>query len=295
MDNIAAMTNGNFTIDFRGGGAIVPGWEEVAAAERGVLDFGITASFIHQDEYPSVPLFNAVLGSTMFPVKMMAWMLTEGHELHNQIIRDKNVYSIPGWEGTPELFLNTTKELNTVEDLEGLKIRTAGADAAIFSALGASPVSVPPAEIYENMQRGVIDAYQLNAPAIDLAVALYEVCDYTYVSPVRQPAEYHSYFINKQSWDSLPDEYKKIFEAAVLEEAYRYLLETTRDDAAAIQAYKDYGVWVGPPPVEIEEAVIEESLKYYNELAETDPDTAMVLESMRAFEAAYDATYPRGL
>jgi TRAP-type mannitol/chloroaromatic compound transport system substrate-binding protein len=295
MDRIAEMSGGRFTIDFRGGGAIVPGWEEVPAAERGVLDFGITASFIHKDEYPSVPLFNAVLGSTMFPIKMMAWMLTEGHALHNEIIADKNVYSIAGWEGTPEMFLNTNKPLRTVSDLEGLKIRTAGDDAAIFSALGASPVSVPPPEIYENMQRGVIDAFQLNAPSIDKAVALYEVIDYTYVSPVRQPAEYHCYFINKDSWNNLPGEFKAMFEAAVLEEAYRYILETTVADAEAIQFYIDYGVEVGPPPKEIEDAVIAASLDHYNGLAASDPWTAKVLESMRAFEAAYDLTYPNGL
>jgi len=66
-------------------------------------------------------------------------------------------------------------------------------------------------------------------------------------------------------------------------------------DAEAIAFYIDYGVEVGPPPKEIEDAVIAASLEHYNELAAKDPMTAKVLESLRAFEAAYDQTYPSGL
>jgi TRAP-type mannitol/chloroaromatic compound transport system substrate-binding protein len=295
MDRIAEMTDGRFTIDFRGGGAIVPGWEEVPAAERGVLDFGVTASFVWREVNPAAPLFNAILGSTMFPIKMQAWMLNYGHALQDEMLKDRDIVALPGWGGTPEMFLSTNKPLNTVKDLEGLKVRTAGDDAAIFSMMGASPTSVAPPEIYENMQRGVIDAFQLNAPSIDKAIALYEVVDYTYVSPVRQPAEYHCYYINKGSWNDLPDNFKAIFQAAVLEETYRYLNETIVADAEAIAFYIDYGVQVGPPPKEIEDEFIKNSAIFYGELAASDPFAARVWQSIQDFEKAYDTTFPSGL
>jgi TRAP-type mannitol/chloroaromatic compound transport system substrate-binding protein len=297
MDKIAAMTDGQFTIDYRGGGAIVPGWEEVPAAERGVLDFGVTASFVHNEVNKAATLFNAVLGSTMFPIKMQSWMLNYGHDLYTEMLADagKTVVTLPGWEGTPEMFLNTNKPLNTVKDLEGLKVRTAGDDAAIFSMMGASPTSVPPPEIYENMQRGVIDAFQLNAPSIDKSISLYEVVDYTYVSPIRQPAEYHVFYINRDSWNNLPDNFKVIWQAAVLEEAYRYLNETIVADAEAIDFYIDYGVTVGPPPKEIEDEFIRNSKIFYGDLAAADPFFARVWQSIQDFEKAYDTTYPSGL
>jgi TRAP-type mannitol/chloroaromatic compound transport system substrate-binding protein len=296
-ENVAAMTDGQFLINMRGGGAIVPGWEEVPNTERGVLDISVTASFIHREVNPAAPLFNAVLGSTMFPVKQMAWMWNYGHDLYNELIttNNLNLVVLPGWEGTPEMFLNTNKPLKTVADLEGLKVRTAGDDAAIFSMMGAAPVSVPPPEIYENMQRGVVDAFQLNCPAIDLSEHLYEVVDYTYVSPVRQPAEYHCYYINKDSWNELPDTFKAVLQNALIAEAYRYLDETIVADAAAIQEYIGYGVQVGPPPMEIEEEFIKNSKIFYGDLAASDPFAARVWQSIQDFEKAYDTSYPSGL
>ncbi len=294
---MAVMSGGAFTIDFRGGGAIVPGWEEQEAAERGVLDVGVSASFVHKEINVAAPFFNAILGSTMYPVKMMSWMLNYGHDLYSEMLEagGKTVLAMPGWEGTPEMFLNTNKPLKTVKDLEGLKVRTAGDDAVIFSMMGASPTSVPPPEIYENMQRGVIDAFQLNAPSIDITNALYEVIDYTYVSPVRQPAEYHVFYINRDSWNDLPDEFKVMWQEAVLGQAYRYLNETIVADAEAIQFYIDYGVNVSPPPKEIEDAFIQASIEHYDGVAASDPFAARVLQSIRDFEAAYDLTYPNGL
>jgi TRAP-type mannitol/chloroaromatic compound transport system substrate-binding protein len=295
MDSIAAMTNGQFTINLRGGGAIVPGWEEAKTAEAGGLDFAITASFVWRDVSPAAPLFNNVLGSTMFPVKFMSWMLNYGHPLFNEMMKSKNIVSLPGWEGTPEMFLSTNKPLKTAADIKGLKIRTAGDDAAIFSKLGAAPVSVPPPEIYENMQRGVFDAFQLNCPAIDLSEHLYEVIKYAYVSPVRQPAEYHIYYINGDSWKKLPDNYKAIFQSAVMAEAYRYLNETIVADSAAIKEYIARGVIVGPPPKEIEEAFIKAAKEFYAENVAKDPFFAKVWQSIQDFEKAYDATFPRGI
>ncbi len=287
------MSGGRFIIDHRGGNAIVPGWEEAAAAEKGILDFGVTASIVYIEEFgQGVSLFNTRMGSQFVPLKMIAWNWLYGIDLFNELLSGKNVIAVAGWEGTPEMFLNTTKELRTVDDIKGLKIRTAGVDATLFAEMGASTVSMPPPDIYEGMQRGVIDAFQLNAPAIDYAVSLYEVVDYTYVSPVRQPAEYHHYFVNKGSWAELPDDLKAIFQAAVLEESYVYLAETIRDDAEAIQFYIDYGVTVGPPPRVIEEALIERADAFYDALAAEDPWTDRILKSQREFEASYDATYP---
>lgn len=295
VDNVAAMTDGQFLINHRGGGAIVPGWEEVPNTERGVLDMSVTASFIHREVNVAAPLFNAVLGSTMFPIKMMSWMWNYGHDMYTEMLTGKNLVVLPGWEGTPEMFVNTNTPLNTVKDLEGLKIRTAGDDAAIFSMLGAAPVSVPPPEIYENMQRGVVDAFQLNCPAIDLSEHLYEVVKYTYVSPVRQPAEYHCYYVNGDSWNELPDTFKIVLQNALLAEAYRYLDETIVADAAAIQDYIDYGVQVGPPPKEIEEAFIQASKEFYTDMTAADPFAARVYQSIQDFEKAYDTSYPSGL
>lgn len=287
-------SNGRLVITAHGGGAVTPSTEEQDAINAGILDIAQNATIFWADEYNAAPLFNYRIGG-LPGVRMMLWMEQEGHDLLNEMIADTNVFTMPGIAGTPELFLNTTKPLRTVADLKGLKIRTAGDDGVLLTRMGASVVSMPPGDIYEAMQRGVIDAFQLNAPSVDVSTAMYEVCDYTYVSPARQPTDYFSTMLNKDSWNDLPDDLKAIVEACLRQQVWDYLTFATKADAEALVLYQDYGVVVEPAPQAIVDELLAQAAAYYEEKGAADPFYAQVLESQYRFEENFATTYPAGL
>jgi TRAP-type mannitol/chloroaromatic compound transport system substrate-binding protein len=97
--------------------------------------------------------------------------------------------------------------------------------------MGASVVMVPGGEIYESMQRGVIDAFQYTSPAGDVTMGFYEVIDYMYLSPVRQPCAGTMLAVNKDSWAELSPDLQAIVEHAFVGEAWHWYTIITREDA----------------------------------------------------------------
>ena len=281
-------------IKVHGGGEIVPATKEHEGVDMGILDYCKQATTWWKDQYKAATLFNYMIAG-LRPVEMMIWMITEGNDLLAEMVADTNVIPIPGWTGTPEIFLSTKKPLNTLADFKGLKIRSAGDDGTVLSQMGAAVVSVPPGEIYEAMQRGVIDSFQLSSPSVDYTYAMYEVVDYIYMSPVRQPCEYFTNFVSKKSWAALPDDLKVILEQSALEEGWTYLADTVIDDAKAVIDYQAYGVEVGPIPTEFEVELKRIADEFYDTESAKDAFFAKVVASQRAFGEAYSSTYPSGL
>jgi TRAP-type mannitol/chloroaromatic compound transport system substrate-binding protein len=181
-----------------------------------------------------------------------------------------------------------------VADLKGLKVRTAGDDAAILSSMGASPVQIAVGEIYEAVQRGVLDGFQLNTPYVDISFATHEIADYMIMSPVRQPNGLSNFIINGDTWTNIPDDLKILIRVCVLAGVSDAYGRWINGDLEAIQFFKDYGTNIVTLPKEIEDEFIRQTTKYYDEeLAVKDPLAAEVIASKRAFQKAVREAWQR--
>jgi len=290
---VTDATGGNWVLEPHPGGAIVPASDEVYAVDTGTLDFSWDSTSWWRERFPAAGLFNFYVGG-LSPMAMLFWMHDEGTAMLQEMLdgADMNVMVMPGWTGAPEIFLSSTVPLATADDIDGLKIRTAGDDGEIFSRMGASVMSVPGGELYEAVQRGVVDTFQFSSPAVDYTIATYEIIDYMYLSAARQPCEYNTYSVNKDRWAEIPAEYQKIFQAVAWQQTIDYLSDIVRADQEAVQFYLDYGVAVEPAPQPIVDALLEEAEKFYDENAAEDAFYARVLESARNFKSGMEATYP---
>jgi TRAP-type mannitol/chloroaromatic compound transport system substrate-binding protein len=159
--------------------------------------------------------------------------------------------------------------------------------------MGAAVVFIPGGEVYEALQRGVIDACQLSSPAVDYSLGMNEVCDYIYLSGVRQPAEYHSFLFNTESWAALPDDLKVLVENCCLAEAIRYYMWMMEQDIEAVQKFKDYGCNVEPASQIIVDEIVRQAEIFYDEKAAEDPLYADVLESISNFQKNYRGAWAR--
>jgi TRAP-type mannitol/chloroaromatic compound transport system substrate-binding protein len=208
------------------------------------------------------------------------WFQAAGHD----------VYFIPrtGGVGPPELFLHSTKRLETLEDLKGLKIRTFGDTGEPFKVFGAATTYMPAGEIYEATMRGVIDAFEMSSAYMNHKMAYHEVAKYIYISPIRAPSEVQALGVKRSKWEKLPDDLKGIFAEVARAETVEYGRDLHSKEAWALEQFREYGNVVEKLPKAIEEPFKEEYDKVMDGIAAEHPDFATFLHAQRAWAVMWN-------
>jgi TRAP-type mannitol/chloroaromatic compound transport system substrate-binding protein len=290
---VASSSGGRLMLNLHAPGALVPQAKEFDAIDSRVLDWGLTAYAYWKDKFNAAAMFTFTVAG-LSPAEQILWHLVGGgDELAQRMVEGYDVKLFTGQATPPETFLYSSKEIKSVADIKGLRIRTAGDDGEIFTRMGASVVFLPGGEVYEAMQRGVIDAFQTTYPAGDYSQGRHEVAQYIYLSPARQPAEFHSYLVNTDSWASLPDDLKALLEDAFLASAWRTYADVTWVDTEAVDKFIEYGNTVGPIPKDVEDEMVRLADEFYREQSAEDPFFAEVYDSITAFQQRYRTAYAR--
>ena len=296
LDRMEVASGGRLEIDWFGAGDIVEQQMEFETVNQGALDFALTTPAHWKKFLPGpAPLFGYVSGG-LTGVEYHAWLMYGGGaELMDEMIKDFNLHAIPygGYITTPETWLHSDKPLKTPADFKGLKIRGSGDGAEILSKMGVSASFFPSSEVYESMQRGVIEAYEVSTPASDWARGLQEVGQYVYLSASRQPMEFMQLLVYEERWAELPDDLKQLVtsfaQGAVMEVYYLYAVE----DVKAVQNFIEYGTTVELVSDEIEEAFAREARAFYAEKSAADPFIDRVYSSMMEFQDMIRAGFSR--
>jgi len=288
------MSQGRLVLKLNPGGAIVPATKEFDGVETGVLDWAhanIAGYWV--ERLPAAPLFTYTIGG-LSPVEAILWYVAGGgRQLHDKLVEGHKMRVFSSRTNPPETFLYSSKPLRSVADIKGLKVRTSGDGGAILSRMGAAVVGMPSPEIYEAMQRGVIDAFERSFPASDLGGGMQEVSKYMYLSPVRQPSELCLTMVNEDSWAKLSPDLQMLFEDALMADAWQFYAEMVVEDTMAVQKYIDYGVIVEPAAEDIVSELVRQAEIFYDEKTAKDPFAAEVLTSIREFQTAVRTTWPR--
>lgn len=292
---IAAASNGRLKIQANEGGAIVPADTELTAVDRGALDLAHNGPILWVGELPDAPPFSMTVGGPTAAQYFFWYIHGNGLELMQEMLDNAglNVKAVAATTREPETFLYTSFEMNEPEDLAGKKMRLLGDEAEIFGKLDVAAVSTPSPEIYEAMQRGVIDGFQHSSLAVDIPMGFQEIVDYAYVSPVRQPTDMYIYIVNKDSWAELPDDLKVMVEEMWWAEGIRRYAENTFNNTTAAQTWTEAGVDVMPAPKSVEDKLIELSNEFYQKRRAESPFYDKLMQSLADWRDAYAQTYPR--
>ncbi|RLC37742.1 MAG: hypothetical protein DRH33_05555 [Candidatus Nealsonbacteria bacterium] len=292
-DLINLQSAGRLVIKPNSAGSIVAATKQFDAVDSGTLDFALDTSAYWRDKWLVAPLFDMQIAG-MSAAEHYLWFLEGGGaELAREMVGDKyNVYiTKAAFLFPPEIFLSTVKPINSISDIKGMKIRTAGDDGEVFSKMGASLTMIPGGELYEAMSRGTIDAFQFMSPAGDTSIGLHEVVKYLYLSPVRQPCSMSMVIVNKSKWEKLPVDLQEVVQTSFLSEAWHFYGRVAQADAEAIQKYQAKGVKIGHPPKEVENAMEKLAGEMYKERSAEDPFYAKVYESKRKWKEMIDSVY----
>ena len=224
-DTITAMTGGELTVKLYAAGELVPAMESFSAVSGGNADMYHGAEYYWQGKHKAFNFFTAVpFGLTA--AEMDAWLnFGGGQPLWDELAAQFNLKSFAAGNTGVQMGGWFNKEINTLEDYKGLKIRMPGLGGEVLRRIGASAVTLPGGEIFPSLQSGAIDATEWVGPWNDLAFGFYKVTKFYYYPGFHEPGSTLSCGINKTVWDSLSADHQAIVSGACQAENNRMFSE----------------------------------------------------------------------
>ncbi len=283
-DRIGAMSGGRLTVELHAAGELIPAFESLDAVQQGTVDLAHSAPFFWLGKSAALNYFGSIpLG--LLAGEIAAWLYFGGGMALWQ-------EAVAGF-GIKPLFAGSSgisaggwyrREINGLDDLKGLKIRMAGLGGEVMRRLGASPVLTPPAEVFQAMSSGTVDAAELIGPWNDAAFGLFQVADYYYLPGFHEVGPTAEVLINQAAWDKLPGDLQAVVEAAARATAMEYNADYRFHNVVSLQALVDrHGVQLRAFPDEVNRAFGRTSMEVLNELGERDALTRKIHRSYMKF------------
>jgi len=284
-DRITTASGGRLIVEPFGSGAIVQSNKELEGLDTNSIEAAVTEMTWGESWIPAAPLFTQVSGGMPANQELDWYRAGGGNELCAEIFEAQLAvkYIGPLVEG-PEGWCHSTVKIESLDDLRDLKMRAAGDGGQILARLGVGVVQFPSTELYEAIQRGVVDAGESGGLAVNWGRGFHEVADYLYTSPTRAPHDVRALWVSKQAWDALSPDLKEIVTMAVNDEAKLWLAEQVVLDAEVVAKFEEYGTVIEPLPRDIVDAYVAEARDFYQERAAEDPVAARILESQQQFQ-----------
>lgn len=287
---IGEMTNGRIQVKVYGAKELVGALEIFDAVSRGTAEMGHGAAYYWKGKSEAAQFFAAVpFGLTA--QEMNSWLYHGGGmELWEELYAKFGL--VPGAAGSTGVQMGGwfNKEINTLEDLKGLKMRMPGLGGEVLKRAGGTPVLLPGGEIFPALQSGAIDATEWVGPYNDMAFGLYKAAKYYYYPGWHEPGTTLESFINKEAFEALPKDLQVVVRNAIRVANQDMLADfTAKNNRALEQLVKQHGVELRKYPDEVLKKLKTLSDEVVAEVAEKDPMAKKVYESFVKFrEQAMD-------
>ena len=283
-ERIRSLSGGRIDITVHAAGELVPAFEVLDAVGNGVADLGHTASFYWQGKMPAASFFTTVpFGLT--PGEHVAWIEAGGGQtLWDELYASFGVKPFMGGNTGVCMGGWFRREVKSLADLRGLKLRTLGLGGEVYRRLGATPQTTPPAEILVSLQSGVIDGAEFVGPGTDIALGLYRVALFYYYPGFNKPNGTGECIISLKAWNALSDELKAVVAHACATEANYALAEMERLNAQALEVLvNEHKVKLAVFPDDLIAAARKQANDVLGELAGRSAITGKVHASYAAF------------
>lgn len=284
-DQVTKATGGRLTVELYAAGEIVPAFESIDAVGSGTVEMGHGAPYYWKGKAPATQLVsNFPMGLTA--QEYNAWYhFGGGRDLCDELYR--SVFSCkflpcgntgiqhPGW---------SSKEVNTLEDIKGLKMRMPGLGGEVMKRLGATVVNLPGGEVPGALASGAIDWAEWNNPYGEASMGFYRYAKYYYTPGWHEPGTVLDLFINAGKWDGLSDELKAIVENCSYATNQVMLSEFQARSGPVLDSFvKEHGVIVKRLSDDIMRMVGKVAGEAMQEVADGDPMSGKIFKSLIAF------------
>jgi len=292
------MTNGQIEIKVYGGGTLVPALEVFDAVSGGAAEMGSGASYYWAGKNPSVQFFTTVPFG-MNAQQMNSWLYAGGGmELWREQYAKYNLVPFAGGNTGVQMAGWFNKEINSIEDYKGLKMRIPGLGARVLEEIGGTPVLSAGSEIYTNLERGVIDATEWIGPYHDYLMGFHDIAKYYYSPGWHETGSNLEILINKRLYDGLPKSLQSILDAAAYKLNAWVLAEFEAKNNEYLQKIiNESDVEIRQLNPDVLTALYEAREKIIDDLVQKDADSKKVYASYSKFQKDITAwsNYSEGL
>ncbi len=233
-DRIEALSGGRLSIKLYAAGELVPAFEVLDAVSSGTAEMGHSAAVYWQGKMPAAAFFTTVPFG-LESREHMAWIYHGGgQELWDRLYEPFGVRAFMAGNTGMQMGGWFTKEIKSLDDIQGLKIRIVGHGGEIMRRLGAVPQALPAGEIFASLRSGLVDAAEFLGPWIDEAFGFYKAAPNYYWPGYNKPNGTGELIVSRAAFDGLDDELKAVVKAACDAEHAEALAEADWRNAAAL-------------------------------------------------------------
>jgi TRAP-type mannitol/chloroaromatic compound transport system substrate-binding protein len=273
------ISGGSLEIKLYPKNVLVPALAVFDACSSGQIDAFHSGPYYWKGKNSAFSLFSGIpFGFTAQEIN--SWMLWGGGlELWREQYAKYNLYPFLGGNTNIQMGGWYRKEIKSLADMQGLKMRIPGLGGEVFAKMGVNPILLPAGEIYTSLERGVIDATEWVGPALDIRMGFYKVAPY-YYSGWHEPGSILELTFNKHSWDKLGFEHQSMIEVASSEMNANMAYEFHAKNAQALQKLKELDIKIHQFPKDVIDAGKKGLKEVIEELGSKNADFRKVYASI---------------
>jgi TRAP-type mannitol/chloroaromatic compound transport system substrate-binding protein len=283
---IGQISEGRIEIKVFAAGELVPPFQSFDAVSSGNAEISHSAAYYWQGKSPAFNFFTAVPFG-LLPMEHASWIAYGGgQELWDELGAQFNIKPFLRASTGPQMGGWFNREINTLDDFQGLKFRMPGLGGEVLRRLGAAVVNLPGGEIFPALQSGTIDGTEWVGPWHDLAFGFYKVAKLYYHPGWHEPGTTGEVMINLQVWESLTPEEQALFRAAIEAEAWQEYADINAHNADSLRVLvEQHGVELRRFNDDLLKEIGRVSGEVVAELASSDPLTQRVYDSYMEFRS----------
>ena len=268
---IAAITGGKFQVQVFAGGEIAPGGQALAVVQNGTVEACHTCSYYYVGKDKTFGIGTSIPFG-MNARQLNAWIYYgNGQKLLDEFYSNYNIVSFPGGNTGVQMGGWFRKEIKSLKDVKGVKMRIAGLGGTVFSALGMVTQQIPGSDIYPALEKGTIDAAEWVGPYDDEKLGFHKVAKNYYFPGWWEPGPCVHFFVNKDQWAKLPKDYQAAWEAAAYEANVTMMAEYDAKNPAALRRLVGQGVKLKKYSADILDAAYKAAVQLYSDESAKNP------------------------
>ena len=281
---VAQLTNGKLNIRVFAGGEIVPALQVLDAVQAGTVEMGHTAPYYFFGKDPTFA-FDCAVPFGMSSRQQTAWFERGGgRELLREFYRDYGIVNFLGGNTGAQMGGWFRKEINSLEDIKGLKMRISAFAGRVLEPLGLVPQQLAGADIYPALEKGSLDAVEWTTPYDDEKLGFYKVAPYYYAPGWWEAGAQLSFYVGSKTWEKLPEDYKYAIETASYESHVVMQAEYDVRNPPALARLIKNGAKLRFFPKPVLEASYKAAVETMNDEASKNAKFKKIYEAYRRFQ-----------
>lgn len=283
--SVSDLTGGKFEVTVHAAGELVPAFGVVDAIQQGTIQAAHTAPYYFFGKDETFAL-DCAIPFGMTSRQQTAWMYDgQGLSLLRDFYANFDIVNFPMGNTGAQMGGWYRKEIKSLSDIEGLKMRMGGFGGRVIERIGGVPQNIPAGEIYQALEKGAIDATEWIGPYDDERLGFNKVAPFYYYPGWWEGSTQFSLYVNRKVWEGLSPEYQAIVQRATADAHVRMQARYDARNPTALKKLIGDGAKVSRLPLDVMEAAFTASREVYQELDANNENWAKIYPDYRAFLA----------